>query len=214
MSHVSLLWHSHSGIAVWSTVEASFVSLSVHSIWCRWSIVLIFWNRNVRYLNRTCWEMSKTSTWRRLSKQSSPLLNEWRGQSSLSSEKIRHSFGLKIHGKSIMVSGVYLSYWKLTLHIYSTNYVLAWSKLRWKNHGQFLHLSQWLRIVRILSAQRHSHLALMNLQQSGLILFRLPWDICKRTGEEVYCLMKYHRIHHHFFVSVAIVLCSDNNSGT
>ena len=209
-----MLWHWHSGIEAGSIAEDSLVSFSVHSIWCFWSIVFIFWNRNVRYLNRTCCDMSKTSTARRLSKQSSPLLNEWRGHSTLSSELIRHSFGLKIYSRTVGMNGWFPNL-RLTLHIYLIIDALVWSKLLWKSHGQFWHPSQWLRIVKIPSGQRLLQLASMWLILSGWNLYEHLDHICKKTGAEAYCSMKCHRIHHqYFFVCVETVLYSDNNSDT
>ena len=54
----------------------------------------------------------------------------------------------------------------------------------------------------------------MCLQLSISSLYEHPGHICKRTGVGVYCLVKCHRIHHHYCVCVAIALCSDNNSDT
>ena len=100
------------------------------------------------------------------------------------------------------------------MQIYLINYVLAWSTLQWKSRDQFWRLLQWLRILRVPSGQCLPQLEL-NLLLLDLSLFWPPWDICKRTGAEVYCLMKYHRTHHHhFYVCVAIALYSNNNSET
>ena len=76
----------------------NFNFISVHTLnLCFWSIVFICWNRNVRYLNWTFWDISKTSTESRSSRQSPSSPNEWIGKSSLSSEWILHSFGLKFN---------------------------------------------------------------------------------------------------------------------
>ena len=108
----------------------------------------------------------------------------------------------------------YYLYWRLTWQRYLINYVLAWSTLQWKSRDQFWRLLQWLRILRVPSGQCLPQLEL-NLLLLDLSLFWPPWDICKRTGAEVYCLMKYHRTHHHhFYVCVAIALYSNNNSET
>ena len=66
-----------SGIAAGSTVEGSLVSFNVHWIWCLWSIVLIFWNRNVRYLNWICCDKSKTSTESRSSYKGFQIVGLW-----------------------------------------------------------------------------------------------------------------------------------------
>ena len=111
-------------MAQWIKKPSSVESISSHWIWCRWSIVLICWNRNVRYWKWILFEISSTWTCRRLSRQSpaslkagfqiesllkvsantrakvkasvwKPRLNEWRGNSSFSPEKTRQYFGLK-----------------------------------------------------------------------------------------------------------------------
>ena len=103
---------------------------------------------------------------------------------------------------------------KLTRHIYLINDVLVWSKPRWTNHGQFWHPLQSLHTVRIPIGKRLPQQAWKCLQLSVSNLYEHPGHICKRTGVEVYCLVKCHRIHHHYCVCVAIALCSDNNSDT
>ena len=55
-------------------IPSSVASISLQWIWCRWSIVLICWNRNVRYWKWIFVEISSTWTCRRLSRQSPTLL--------------------------------------------------------------------------------------------------------------------------------------------